>query len=36
MVAGVPELDLHEVEDVTAATDEEQLHGKVVDGNPAP
>jgi hypothetical protein len=35
-MAGVPEPDSHEIEDVTAAADEEQLHGKVVQGNPAP
>ena len=36
VVAGVPELDSHEVEDVTAAADEEHLHGKVVQRNPGP
>lgn len=35
-MAGVPEPEFHEVEDVAAAADEEQLHGEVVQGNPAP
>ena len=35
-MAGVPELDPHEIEDVTATADEEHLHGKVVQGNPGP
>ena len=33
---GVPELDFHEIEDVTGTADEEQLHDEVVQGNPAP
>ena len=36
MKAGVPELDFHEVEDVTRTADEEELHDEVVQGNPAP
>jgi len=30
------EPDLHEVEDVAGATNEEQLHDEVVEGNPTP
>jgi len=33
---GVPEPDFHEIEDVTGAADEEQLHGEVVQRNPGP
>ena len=31
-----PELDFHEIEDVAGATNEEQLHDEVVQGNPTP
>ena len=31
-----PVLDLHEVEDVGAARDEEYLHEEVVEGHPVP
>jgi hypothetical protein len=31
-----PEPDLHEIEDIAGAANEEQLHGEVVQGNPTP
>lgn len=33
---GAPKPDFHEVEDIAGATNKEQLHGKVVQGNPGP
>ena len=33
---GAPVLDFHEVEDVAAATNEEQLHDEVIQRDPFP